>query len=277
MTQTENDGRAKAVQTTSVIGNEAYFTDFNFEKVEKGLETMLKAGVHFGHIKARRHPKMEEYVHTTRNGINIIDLEKTSGKLEAALKFLTSVKKKNKQILFVATKKQARDLTKSLAVRLHQPFVVERWLGGTFTNFPVIHARSEYLKSNQEKLEKGEFQMYTKLERLRIAEESEKLEHSVGGIKHMNELPGAVFIADVKESGIVIREARKAGIPIVGVVDTNADPSVIDYPIPANDDAISSLRYLLARVGQELLKVEEKDAPEAEVTLTPQKEVSEKK
>jgi len=275
--QTENDGRAKAARTTNVIGNEAYFADFNFEKVEKGLEAMLKAGVHFGHIKARRHPKMEEYVHTTRNGINIIDLEKTSEKLEAALKFLTGVKKKNKQILFVATKKQARDLTKSLAVRLHQPFVVERWLGGTFTNFPVIHARSEYLKTNQEKLEKGEFQMYTKLERLRIAEESEKLEHSVGGIKNMNELPGAVFIADVKESGIVIREARKAGIPIVGVVDTNADPSVIDYPIPANDDAISSLRYLLARVGQELSKVEEKGAPEAEVTPASQKEVSEKK
>lgn len=253
---------AKAPKISNSIGNEAYFADLNFSKVETGLEAMLKAGVHFGHVKSRRHPKMEEYIHTTRNSINIIDLEKTAAKLDAALNFLASIKKKNEQVLFVATKKQAHDLTKSLALRLNQPFVIERWLGGTFTNFPVIHGRAEYLKTNQEKLEKGEFQMYTKLERLRISEEAEKLEKSVGGIKHMNKLPGAVFIVDVKESAIVIREARKAGVPIVGIVDTNTDPSVIDYPIPANDDAISSLRYILSRVGQTLSQVEVKPAAE---------------
>ena len=254
MTETEK-GTVAPAPIVGSIGNEAYFSDIDFSKVEKGLEVMLRAGVHFGHVKARRHPKMDEYIYTTRNGINIFDLQKTDEQLERALEYLASIRKSGKQVLFVATKKQARDLTRSLAVRLGMPYVVERWLGGTFTNFPVIHGRAQYLKTTQEKLDRGEFQMYTKLERLRISEELEKLEHTVGGIKNMDVLPAAVFIADVKESSIVVREARKAGIPIVGIVDTNADPAPIDYVIPANDDAISSLRYILGRVGQTLTSV----------------------
>lgn len=257
--------------TTATIGNEQYFVDFDFSQVESSLEAMLRAGVHFGHIKSRRFPKMADYIYTTRNGINIFDLQKTAEKLREALGFLASVKKSGRQILFVATKKQAQDLTKSIARRLSMPYVVERWLGGTFTNFPVIRGRAKYLKETQVKLERGEFQMYTKFERQRISEELAKLERTVGGIKEMNELPAAVFVSDVKESSIVIREARKAGIPVVGIVDTNADPSPIDYVIPANDDAVSSLRYILGCVGQAVsnVQVEAKTEKTDEKVSTP--------
>lgn len=252
MATNKKGASAKSASQAAAIGNEAYFADFDFARLDHSLEAMLRAGVHFGHVKARRHPRMADYIYTTRNGINIFDLERTAARLKEAADFLVGVRKGGKQVLFVATKKQSRDLTKSLAKRLGMPYVVERWLGGTFTNFPVIRGRAKYLKDTQEKLDRGEFQMYTKFERQKISEELEKLEHTVGGIKDMTDLPGAVFISDVKDSSIVVREARKAGIPIVGIVDTNADPSDIDYVIPANDDAVSSLRYLLGCVGQAL-------------------------
>lgn len=248
--KTDRPNGEAAVEGAPAQPSGTSFADFDFGSVSLSLEAMLKAGVHFGHVKSRRHPRMEPYVFTTRNNINIIDLEQASRKLEEALAFLRSVKASGRQILFVATRKHAWELTRSLAERLGQPFVVERWLGGTFTNFPVIRDRARYLKSQEEKQERGELKKYTKLEQLRFAEEIEKLEQKVGGIKHMDELPGAVFIVDVKDSGIVVREARQRGVPIVGIVDTNTDPSDIDYLIPGNDDAVSSIRYLLALVGQ---------------------------
>lgn len=232
--------------------SQTYFDDFDFSKVEMTLESMLKSGVHFGHMRSRRHPKMDEYIYTTRNNINIIDLQKTLEKLQEAMKFLVSVQKEGKKVLFVGTKKQANDLIESLAVRLGAPYVVERWIGGTFTNFKVIRGRTKYLKESEEQMARGEFKKYTKFEQSKKTEELEKLEKRMGGIKEMTELPGAVFIADVKESSIVVQEARKLNIPVSGIVDTNTDPSQIDYPIPANDDAISSLRLLLACVGKAL-------------------------
>lgn len=261
---TNEKGMPRKAVSGAAIGNEAYFIDFDFSKIERSLEAMLRAGVHFGHVKSRRHPRMADYIYTTRNGINIFDLERTDEGLRSALEFLASLRRNGKQILFVATKKQARDLTRSLAERLGMPYMVERWLGGTFTNFPVIRGRAKYLKETQEKLDRGEFQMYTKFERQKISEELGRLERTVGGIKEMNELPGAVFVVDVKDSGIVIREAKKAGVPIVGIVDTNADPSSVDYVIPANDDAVSSLRYLLGCVGAELVDIE----PEKKAVVT---------
>jgi small subunit ribosomal protein S2 len=234
------------------VNSDQYFADFDFSKVEVSLENMLKSGVHFGHMKSRRHPKMDEYIYTTRNNINIIDLQKTLEKLEKAIAFLQALKKEGKPILFVGTKKQARVLAQSLAERLGMPYVVERWIGGTFTNFKVIRGRTKYLTDSEEKMAKGEFKKYTKLEQLKKMEELEKLEKRMGGIKYMAELPGAVFIVDVKESMIAVKEAKKMGIPVSGIVDTNADPSDIDYPIPANDDAISSLRFLLGCVGKAL-------------------------
>lgn len=238
-----------------------YFASIDFGTVEATLESLLKAGVHFGHMKSRRHPKMEAYTYTTRNNLNILDLKKTLTKLEEAAAFLASVKKSGKPILCVGTKKQTHDLIRSFAKRLGLFFVVDRWIGGTFTNFSVIRSRTKFLRETEEKLARGDFKGYTKFERMKIAEELEKLEKSMGGIKYMNELPGAVFLADAKEGAIVIREARRAGIPLVGIVDTNADPSSIDYPIPGNDDAISSLRLLLGVLGKMLESTKVESAP----------------
>lgn len=232
--------------------SEAYFAGFDFSQVEITLEALLKSGVHFGHMKSRRHPKMDEYIYTTRNNINIIDLQKTLEKLQEAMKFLKATQKEGKKILFVGTKKQTVRLVESLAKELNMPYVVERWIGGTFTNFKVIRARAKYLKDSEEQMARGEFKKYTKLEQLKKTEELEKLEKRMGGIKEMTELPGAVFIADIKESAIVVEEAQKLNIPVVGIVDTNTNPASVDYPIPANDDAISSLRFLLSCIGKAL-------------------------
>jgi len=210
------------------------------------LEEMMKGGVHFGHQKARRNPKMNEYIFTTRKGINIIDLEKTQEKIKEAMEFIQGIKKSGKNILFVGTKIQAKDLIKEVAISSGMPFVSERWLGGTFTNFKVIRGRARYLVDNQNMLEKGEFKKYTKFEQMKKIEELEKMEKRMGGIKNMMELPAAIFITSVKEDALAIAEAKKVGVPIIGIVDTNVDPSQIDYPIPANDDAISSLRLILS-------------------------------
>lgn len=227
-----------------------FFADFNFSSLNVSLEALLKAGVHFGHTRSRRSPKMAQFIYTTRNGLSIVDLKKTLERLQEASDFLASIRKSGRQILCVGIKKQTHGLVRSFARRLNLPFVIDRWLGGTFTNFPVIRSRTKYLRETSEKLEKGDFKKYTKFERMKIAEELEKLEWRMGGIKDMMELPGAILLADVKEGGIVIKEARRAGIPIVGIVDTNADPSFIDYPIPGNDDAVSSLRFLFGMLGK---------------------------
>lgn len=254
---------AGAAPVPSVLSAD-YFASLDLSSIEMTLEALLAAGVHFGHMKSRRHPKMEPFVYATRNQLNIIDLKKTRERLEEAAAFLVSVKKSGKSILCVGTKKQTHDLVRSFSKRFGTFFVVDRWLGGTFTNFPVIRSRTKYLRETSERLERGDFKGYTKFERMKIAEEMEKLEKRMGGIKEMQDLPGAVLLADVKESGIVVREARRAGIPIVGVVDTNTDPSPIDYPIPGNDDAVSSLRFLFAVLGKSLASA----SVEAKVPVT---------
>lgn len=247
------------------LGGE-YFEGFDFDTLDTSLEALLKAGVHFGHLKSRRHPKMDEFIFTTRKNISVINLEKTVESLAKAIHFLQGIQKSGKPILFVGIKKQAQDAVRSLAKRLSMPFVVDRWLGGTLTNFSFIRGRARYLSDTKAKFAQGEFKKYTKLERQKIAEELEKLERKVGGIQGMNDLPGAIFIADIKEATLVVREAQKMHIPLVGIVDTNADPSVIDYPIPGNDDALSSLRLILGAVGQALLegKEEREKAPQEE-------------
>ena len=231
----------------------SYFATLDFNTLEAGLEDMLKAGVHFGHLTSRRHPRMQEYIFTTRKNISILDLEKTLERMEAAARFLVEVEKKGQPILFVGKKKQTHDTVRSLAERVGQFYVVDRWLGGTLTNFKCIRDRAKYLNGAYEKIAQGEMKKYTKFEQARITQELEKLERKVGGIKHMAELPGALVIADVKEASLVVEEAKKTGIPIVGIVDTNADPSAVDYPIPGNDDAVSSLRLILGYLGKRLL------------------------
>lgn len=234
-----------------------YFASFDFAKLDAGLDALLKAGVHFGHMKSRRHPKMETYIYTTRKNINILNLEKTAEKLEVAAKFLAEVVKSGKPILFVGMKKQTQETIRSLAGRLGESYVIDRWLGGTLTNFSMIRSRARYLNETNEKIGLGEFKKYTKFEQAKKKEEVEKLEKKVGGIKRMEQLPGVIIIADSKEAGLVIYEARKMRIPVIGITDTNTDPSLIDYPIPGNDDALSSLRLLLGYLGKRILETKE--------------------
>lgn len=227
-----------------------YFEGFDFSRLDDSIEALLKAGVHFGHLKSRRHPRMEEYIFTTRKNINILNLEKTKECLERASEFLASVAKSGKPILFVGVKKQTHDAVKSLAKRIQMPYVIDRWLGGTLTNYAQIRSRAKYLVDNEVLFQAGEFKKYTKLEQQKKQEELEKLEHKVGGLRSMQELPGAIVIADAKEAGLVIKEATRLGVPLVAIVDTNANPSDVDYPVPGNDDALSSLRLLLGLLGR---------------------------
>lgn len=248
----------EAVSSTPTAPKDArveYFREFDFDALDPSIETLLKAGVHFGHLKSRRHPRMEDFIFTTRKNISIVNLEKTAEQLKAATDFLVSLRKIGKPILFVGVKKQTHDAVRSLAERLGEHYVVDRWLGGTLTNFNSIRARAKYLNETEDKLSRGEFQKYTKLERLKVGEELEKLERKVGGIRKMQGIPGAIVLADAKEADLVIKEAVKMNVPLVAIVDTNTDPSAIDYPIAGNDDALSSIRTLLGALGKALINV----------------------
>lgn len=244
----------EAASPKNASKGENYFASFNFEDFKLDIKSMLKNGVHFGHQKAKRDPKMDKYIFGTRNGINIIDLEKSYEKIEEAGNFLKEIASQGKEILLVGTKKQAKDLVKSLALACSMPYVVERWLGGTFTNFKVITSRTRYLIDMQEKIKKGELSKYTKFEQMKIAEELEKMENKMGGIKKMKELPGAIFVTGVIEDNLAIKEALNKNIPIIGITDTNVNPGDVDYIIPANDDAVSSLKIILSYVGKKILE-----------------------
>lgn len=240
-----------------------YFGNFDFATVDTGVEALLKAGVHFGHVSSRRHPRMSDHIFTTRKNISIINLEQTTKLLESAANFLTETVKSGKPLLFVGVKKQTHDAVRSLAKRLNQAYVVDRWLGGTLTNFDQIKGRAKYLVESEGMREAGEYKKYTKFEQQQKNEEIEKLEHKVGGLKLLPAVPGAVVLADAKEADLAIKEARRMGVPIVAIVDTNMDPSLIDYPIPANDDALSSIHLILARLGQAVLSATPKPVEKA--------------
>jgi small subunit ribosomal protein S2 len=250
----DNEKQANVAVTSENVGQENYFSTLDLRKIDGSLEEMMKNGIHFGHQKARRNPKMDEYIFTTRKGINIIDLQKTQEKIKEVSQFIQELKKADKKILFVGTKIQAKDLVRQVADASGMPYVSERWLGGTFTNFKVIRSRARYLLDGEAMLEKGEFKKYTKFEQMKKMEELEKMEKRMGGIKNMTEFPAAIFVTSVKEDGLAIAEAKKVKIPIIAIVDTNSNPSGIDYPIPANDDAISSLRLILAYVYKAIME-----------------------
>lgn len=251
MTKSQTESvKDSAVPAAKTGLSEAPFESFDFTTLDTGLEAMLAAGVHFGHLKSRLHPSMRPLVFMTRQNVNIIDLGKTAQYLDRAGKFLAETAKAGKPILFVGMKKHTHPFVLSLSKRLGEHYVVERWLGGTLTNFSVIRNRTKYFRETEEKLEKGEFQMYTKFERQRLLEEIERLRKRMGGIKEMRELPGAVVIADGKEGKLAIREAHALGIPVVAIIDTNADATEVEYPVPGNDDALSSLRLLLGALGK---------------------------
>lgn len=208
------------------------------------MKQLLEAGVHFGHQTRRWDPKMAEYIFQARNGIHIIDLQKTSKKIDEAYKFMKEQAEEGKDVLFVGTKKQAQECMKEAAIKCNMYYVDQRWLGGMLTNFDTIQKRINRLKSLEAMETDGTFDRLPKKEVIKLKAEREKLERNLGGIKEMNKLPGVLFIVDPKKERIAILEARKLNIPIVGLIDTNCNPEDVDYPIPGNDDAIRSVKLI---------------------------------
>lgn len=218
------------------------------------MKQLLEAGVHFGHQTRRWNPKMAKYIFTERNGIYIIDLQKTVRKIEEAYAFLRGIAEEGKSVLFVGTKKQAQEAVKEEAGKAGQFFVNERWLGGMLTNFQTIQRRIRRLKELEAMEADGTFEVLTKKEVLQLRHEMERLEKFLGGIKEMNRLPGALFVVDPRKEKIAVAEARKLHIPIVAIVDTNCDPDEIDYVIPGNDDAIRAVRLLTSAMADAVVE-----------------------
>lgn len=213
------------------------------------IRSLLEAGAHFGHQTKRWNPRMRPFIFTARNGIHIIDLQKTVSGLTEAYHFIANTVARNNSVLFVGTKKQAQEVIAEEASRAGQFSITHRWLGGTLTNFVTIRKRLRYLADLETQRERGEFGRLTKAEALKREEEIEKLNRVFGGIKTMDRLPGVLFVVDPREEDIAVREAIKVNIPIVAMVDTNCDPDVIDYVIPCNDDAIRSIRLITSRIA----------------------------
>ena len=213
------------------------------------MKQLLEAGVHFGHQTRRWNPKMAEYIYMERNGIYIIDLQKTVKKLEESYNFVRELSGRGESILFVGTKKQAQDAVREEAARVGQYYVNARWLGGMLTNFKTMRTRIDRLAQLKKMQEDGTFDMLPKKEVMKLLGEMEKLEKYLGGVKEMKKLPGALFVVDPRKEHNAIAEARKLHIPIVAIVDTNCDPDEIDYVIPANDDAIRAIRLIASTMA----------------------------
>ena len=214
--------------------------------VQVDIKALLEAGVHFGHKTSRWHPKMAAYIHSKHQDSHIIDLTKTVEALETVLPIVTDVVSSGKQVLFVGTKRQAQDLVRTAAEKVNQPFVTERWMGGMLTNVETMVGRIKHLKSLEKKMDSGELaNRYNKLEVQRFQEEIDDLNRKYGGIKDLNGKPGIVFVTDMHEDVNAIREAKKLGVPVVAIADTNTDPTTVDYAIPANDDAIKGLQLIV--------------------------------
>ena len=235
------------------------------------IKQLLEAGVHFGHQTRRWNPKMAEYIFTERNGIYIIDLQKTVKKIEEAYDFIRSVAADGGEILFVGTKKQAQETIKEEAVRVGMHYVDARWLGGMLTNFKTIKKRIERLSQLHKMEEDGTFDLLPKKEVIGLKGEMEKLEKYLGGIKEMKKAPAAIFIVDPRKERIAIAEAKKLNIPIVAIVDTNCDPEDVDYVIPGNDDAIRAVKLVVSTIANAVIEGREgtSEAPaEEEIDIT---------
>ena len=220
------------------------------------FDQLLQAGCHFGHLKRKWNPAMAPYIFMERNGIHIIDLNKTVAKVDEAAEALKQIAKSGKKILFVATKKQAKDVVADKAAAVNMPYVNERWAGGTLTNFPTIRKAVKKMTNIDKLMNDGTFANLSKRELLQISRQRAKLEKNLGGIKEMKELPGIIFIIDTRKETIAISEARRMGIPIVAVVDTNCNPEGIDYPIPGNDDAIRSISLFTQIIANAVIEAD---------------------
>ena len=257
------------------------------------MKDLLEAGVHFGHHTRRWNPKMKEYIYNERNGVYIIDLQKTADKLEEAYAAMVDVVRQNNKVLFVGTRKQIQDIIKEEALRCEQYYVDKRWLGGTMTNFKTIRKSIAKLHRYEKMDEDGTFEMLPKKEVIKIKKEQEKLQGFFGGIKEMTNLPGAVFVVDPKTEHNAVAEARKLHIPVFGLVDTNCDPDDVDYVIPGNDDGVRAVRLIVGIMANAVIegnggavepyqlpkeekeevapKAEEAEAPKAEEAEAPKK------
>lgn len=210
----------------------------------------MEAGLQFGHRSSRVHPKMNPFISASRNSTHIINLEKTAENLKEALEFIKTSLAEGKTLLLVGTKVQAKDIVKEIAEECKFPYVNERWLGGTFTNFNTIQKKIWHLKDLEKNRETGELNKYTKKERLEIDKEIEDLEIRIGGIKNLDKIPDIIFVLDVKKDHLAVKEAKAKGVKVVAITDTNIDPTTVDYPIPANDDALSSIKYILDKLKE---------------------------
>ena len=218
------------------------------------MKSLLEAGVHFGHQKRRWNPKMDDFIFAHRNGIHIIDLQKTLYKIQEAAEFLTDIAATGKRILLVGTKKQAQDTIINEAERSNSLYISNRWLGGTLTNFKTIEGRIQHLINLETRRETGEFTLLSKKESLGYDAQIDRLNKNLLGIKEMTEMPGAMFIIDIGKEEIAVAEARRIGIPIVALVDSDCNPELIDYPIPGNDDAIRSIRLITGRMSDAIIE-----------------------
>ena len=209
------------------------------------IKTLLESGAHFGHKTSKWHPKMSQYIHGKRGDSHIIDLTKTVEELEKALKFLEKTASSGRQVLFVGTKRQAKEIIQKAAEEVNMPFVANRWMGGMLTNSATINSRVKKLKDLETKMATGELAAkYNKLEVQRFQEQIDLMNYNFGGIKEMNGRPGALFVVDILEEANAVKEANKLNIPVVAIVDTNTNPDTVDYPIPSNDDAIKAIQYI---------------------------------
>jgi small subunit ribosomal protein S2 len=231
--------------------------------VDELVRNLLEAGVHFGHQRSRWNPKMKRFIFTRRNGIHIIDLQKTVQGLQAAQQAVRDVTLQGDRVLFVCTKRQLRMIVEQESARSSSFYVTERWLGGMLTNFSTIKRQIRRLKELERGLEEGAYEFYTKKEQLLLQREREKLDKYLGGVKEMGRLPGALFVVDAKKEMIAVREANKLGLPVIAIADTNADPDVIDYPIPGNDDAIRSVSLIVGTIADTIEQARRELPPDA--------------
>lgn len=222
------------------------------------MEDMLKAGMHFGHRTNRWHPKMKQFIFTSKNGIYIIDLKKTQEKLAEALEFIVKLIGEGKSVLFVGTKNQVAGPLKKLAEEIAQPYIVGKWLGGYLTNFLVVKKSVKKYLDLIEKKESGKLDKYTKKERLEFDREIKKLEMRVGGLASLNKLPDALFVWDIKEEETAVREAQQKNIPIIAICDTNVNPEEVTYPIPANDDSTKTIKLIVDAIRDSVLESHKK-------------------
>ena len=222
------------------------------------LEQLLASGTHFGHLTRRWNPKMKQFIFMERNGIHIIDLKKTQKKLDDACTAVQKIVEDGEDVLFVGTKKQAAEIIKAEAQRCNQFFVTERWLGGTLTNFSTIKKSIKHMKNLEKKGTDGTYDKITKKEKLSIDREKSKMKKVLEGIEEMKRIPGAIFIVDIKKEQIAVKEAKKLHIPIFAMVDTNTDPTLIDYPIPANDDAAKSISLIGRSIADAVIESKQK-------------------